>query len=90
MASRAVFAAVVRKRRSLTTPTSPLRTGCTDETVELQDIFVLERTGIGPRGNVTGRFAATGAIPRCMDRLKAYGVRLPESIFREEHKIKEA
>ena len=38
--------------------------GCTDETVELQDIFVLERTGIGPRGNVTGRFAATGAIPQ--------------------------
>ena len=36
----------------------------------MQDIFVLERTGIGPRGNVTGRFTATGVRPHVLERLK--------------------
>jgi hypothetical protein len=38
---------------------------------------------------VLGRFRATGVKPLCYDRLKAYGIHLPQSIFHEEHEIKE-
>src|SRR5882724_6845548 len=46
-------------------------TGVADEHVEMQDIFRLERTGIGRGGRVLGRFAATGAKPMVLDRLKS-------------------
>ena len=63
--------------------------GVEDEQVEMQDIFVFERTGISPRGKVLGRFRATGARPLCLERLKAYGIHLSNSIFSEAHEVKE-
>jgi pilus assembly protein CpaF len=63
--------------------------GVEGEHVEMQDIFLLERTGLGSRGQVLGRFAATGARPHCLERLKVYGIHLPGSIFTEEHQLKE-
>ena len=62
--------------------------GVKDEQVELQDLFLFERTGITPSGKVLGKFQATGLHPICMDRLKACGIHLSESIFREVHEIK--
>jgi pilus assembly protein CpaF len=56
--------------------------------LEMKDIFVLDRSGLGQRGEVLGRFRATGAVPDCMDRLKAYGIHLPASIFSEEHELR--
>ena len=55
----------------------------------MQDIFEFERTGISPRGKVVGSFHGCGNQPICLDRLKAYGVHLPVSIFDEEHEVKE-
>jgi pilus assembly protein CpaF len=63
--------------------------GVEDDQVEMQDLFEFERSGISPRGKVLGRFRATGARPMCMDRLKAYGIHLSNSIFQEEHEVKE-
>ena len=63
-------------------------TGCEGEHVEMQDIFVLERTGIGERGKVLGRFAATGAMPQVLERMKTYGVRLSPAIFSEQQELK--
>ncbi|MDP2997551.1 MAG: CpaF family protein [Bryobacterales bacterium] len=63
--------------------------GVQDDQVEMQDIFEFERTGISARGRVTGRFHATGAKPVSMDRLKAYGIHLSQSIFQETHELKE-
>ncbi len=62
--------------------------GVKDEQVELQDLFLFDRTGIAPSGKVLGKFQATGLHPICMDRLKACGIHLSESIFREVHEIK--
>ncbi len=62
--------------------------GVENEQVDMQDIFTLERTGIGPRGNITGRFKATGVRPRVLERLKSYGVHLPNSIFTEAQELK--
>jgi pilus assembly protein CpaF len=57
--------------------------------LEMQDIFLLERTGLGAHGEVLGRFAATGTRPLCLNRLRAYGVHLPASVFEEEQALKE-
>jgi pilus assembly protein CpaF len=60
-----------------------------EDQVYMDDIFVLERTGVSQRGRVQGRFRATGHKPRCMVRLKAYGIHLSSSIFQEEAALKE-
>lgn len=60
-----------------------------DDQVLLDDIFTLERTGVNQRGRITGKFRATGHKPRCMTRLKAYGIHLSPSIFQEEMTLKE-
>jgi pilus assembly protein CpaF len=59
------------------------------ETVLLDDIFLLERSGVNQRGRITGKFRATGHKPRCMTRLKSYGIHLSPSIFQEEMALKE-
>jgi pilus assembly protein CpaF len=63
--------------------------GVVDDQVDMQDLFGFERTGISPRGKVLGSFRATGARPMCLDRLKAYGIHLSNSIFQETHEVKE-
>ncbi|MBL8218068.1 MAG: CpaF family protein [Bryobacterales bacterium] len=60
-----------------------------DDQVILDDIFSLERTGVNQRGRITGRFKATGFKPRCLSRLKAYGIHLSPSIFQEEQVLKD-
>jgi pilus assembly protein CpaF len=49
--------------------------------VSLQDIFVFRQTGIDPDGRVLGELKATGIRPKFADRLKAFGMDLPEDIF---------
>ncbi len=60
-----------------------------DEHVNMEDIFVFERTGMSARGKAVGKFRATGYRPRCMERLKAYGVHLSQAIFSEEMEVKD-
>jgi pilus assembly protein CpaF len=64
-------------------------TGVENDQVAMQDIFNFERTGISPRGKVLGRFVASGNTPLCLDRLRGFGIRLPESIFHEVYEVKE-
>jgi pilus assembly protein CpaF len=63
--------------------------GVENDQVEMQDIFVFERTGISPRGRVLGKFQGCGARPICLDRLKAYGIHISASIFDEMHEVRE-
>jgi pilus assembly protein CpaF len=63
--------------------------GVEDGQLELQDIFTLERVGIGAHGRVRGKFSATGVRPRVLERLASYGIQLPSSIFLEEQVLKE-
>jgi pilus assembly protein CpaF len=63
--------------------------GVVNDQVEMQDLFTFERAGIGPRGKVLGRFRAAGARPLCLDRLKSHGIHLSQSIFHEEHEVKD-
>ncbi len=55
--------------------------GMEGDVITMQDIFVYEREGIGSQGQVIGQFRATGIRPRFTERLKAYGIELPMSLF---------
>jgi pilus assembly protein CpaF len=55
--------------------------GMEGDVITMQDIFVYEREGIDAQGQVIGQFRATGIRPRFTERLKAYGIELPMSLF---------
>lgn len=55
--------------------------GMEGETIMLQDVFMLEKTGIDSTGRVTGFFKPTGIRPRCAERMKACGIDLPRVMF---------
>ena len=56
-------------------------TGMEGEVVTMQEIFAYRQTGVDASGNVTGHFQATGIRPKFADRLRNYGVDLPDSMF---------
>ena len=58
-------------------------TGMEGEVVTLQDIFVFEKRGLTPEGQVIGRFAATGIRPKFYEKLLAAGIRLRPDLFDE-------
>jgi pilus assembly protein CpaF len=55
-------------------------TGMEDETIQMQDVFVFDRTGIDDSGKVRGVFKAA-ARPRFAERLALAGCRLNPAIF---------
>jgi pilus assembly protein CpaF len=57
--------------------------GVKDDRVDVQDIYVFERTGVSDAGKVMGRFKATGVQPKIMERLRISGIKLPSDIFDE-------
>jgi pilus assembly protein CpaF len=57
--------------------------GVEDGHITLEDIFVFEQEGVTPEGKVVGHFKATGLVPKCLKRLKAYGVMISPDIFKQ-------
>jgi len=51
-------------------------TGTSGDMISLQDIYLFEKLGLGPSGNVKGRFYSTGIVPKFGERLKAAGIPL--------------
>ncbi len=51
-------------------------TGTSGDVISLQDIYLFEKLGLGPSGNVKGRFHSTGIVPKFGERLKAAGIPL--------------
>ena len=51
------------------------------DVITMQEIFVFDRQGMTPEGDVIGRFRPTGIRPKAADRLQAYGVKLGEMLF---------
>lgn len=56
-------------------------TGMEGEVVNMQEIFTFRRTGVDSGGNVRGYFCATGVRPQFGDRLAAFGVNLPDTVY---------
>ncbi|SDD14611.1 pilus assembly protein CpaF [Variovorax sp. CF079] len=56
-------------------------TGMEGEIITMQEIFAFKQTGVGPDGQVQGYFHATGVRPKFAERLRAFGVVLPDAMF---------
>jgi len=56
-------------------------TGAFGDVVSMQDIFLFEKKGLGPNGEVKGRFFATGVVPKFAEKLQAAGMPLPAGLL---------
>jgi pilus assembly protein CpaF len=56
-------------------------TGMEGDIVTMQEIFSFQQTGVGERGEVLGHFKASGVRPRFIDRVRSFGIKLPEQMF---------
>ncbi len=56
-------------------------TGMEGDVVTMQELFAYRQTGIDANGKVIGHFQATGIRPKFTDKLRNYGVNLPDSLF---------
>ena len=64
-------------------------TGVEGDHIELAELFTFERHGVSARGKSVGRFKGQGHRSIHMDRLRAYGIKLPDSIFSDEYEVKD-
>ena len=56
-------------------------TGMEGDTVAMHEIFHFEQTGVDAQGKVQGHYYATGVRPRFAERLRMFGVPVPDSAF---------
>jgi pilus assembly protein CpaF len=61
-------------------------TGMEGDVITMQEIFSFRQTGLAADGTVEGYFQATGVRPKFADRLRAFGVSLPEAMFSPERR----
>lgn len=58
--------------------------GLQGEVITLQDIFVFKQEGMTKQGKITGKFMATGFIPKFIETLEKKGYKVPRGLFRNE------
>ncbi|MBY4866406.1 CpaF family protein [Burkholderia sp. Bp9017] len=56
-------------------------TGMEGDVINMQEIFTFKRTGVDRDGTVRGHFCATGVRPKFVERLQAFGINLPDSLY---------
>ncbi len=56
-------------------------TGMEGDIITMQEIFAFKQTGVGEQGEVLGYFHATGVRPKFAERLRSFGVTLPDAMF---------
>ncbi len=52
--------------------------------INLQDVFLFRQTGTDGKGNILGKFVATGYIPSFLEEIKLRNIPIPEDIFKSE------
>ncbi|MGE8207119.1 CpaF family protein [Heyndrickxia sp. NPDC080065] len=52
-----------------------------DGEITISEIFKFQRTGLKANGQIDGHFTATGIQPRCLERIKMFGISLPKQLF---------
>ncbi|MBY6038567.1 CpaF family protein [Fictibacillus nanhaiensis] len=50
--------------------------------VQIQEIFKYKKTGMGSSGEVKGYFTPTGIVPKCLERLKIFGLDIDKEMFK--------
>ena len=61
-------------------------TGMEGDVITMQEIFTFRQTGIAEDGAVQGYFQASGVRPKFADRLRSFGVSLPDAMFNPERR----
>jgi pilus assembly protein CpaF len=56
-------------------------TGMEGDVITMQEIYAFRQTGIGADGAVEGYFHATGVRPKFTDRLRTFGIVMPDAMF---------
>lgn len=56
-------------------------TGMEGEVITMQEIFAFRQTGVGADGAVEGYFQATGVRPKFSERLRSFGIAMPDAMF---------
>jgi len=56
-------------------------TGMEGDIITMQELYTFKQTGVANDGTVQGHFAATGLRPKFGERLKSFGIALPDSLF---------
>jgi pilus assembly protein CpaF len=56
-------------------------TGMEGEIITMQELFGFRQTGLTSEGQVRGYFEATGVRPKFSERLRAFGLALPDAMF---------
>jgi pilus assembly protein CpaF len=56
-------------------------TGMEGDVITMQEIFAFRQTGVGADGAVEGYFQASGVRPKFSERLRAFGIALPDAMF---------
>ncbi len=56
-------------------------TGMEGDTITMQEIFAFRQTGVAADGAVEGYFQASGVRPKFSERLRAFGISLPDAMF---------
>jgi pilus assembly protein CpaF len=55
--------------------------GMEGNVIQLQELFRYEQEGVERSGRVRGRFVCTGVRPSFMNKIRAAGIAIPDSIF---------
>jgi pilus assembly protein CpaF len=55
--------------------------------ITTQEIFAFRQTGLAEDGSVQGYFHATGVRPKFAERLRAFGINLPDAVFNPERRF---
>jgi pilus assembly protein CpaF len=55
--------------------------GMEGDIINMQEIFTFQRTGVDKDGTVHGHFRATGVYPKFAERLRVFGVGLPDETY---------
>jgi pilus assembly protein CpaF len=58
--------------------------GMEANTIVMSEIFNFSRSGVDGKGNVIGKFSATGIVPEFYDRIRKRGIELPISEFSKD------
>jgi pilus assembly protein CpaF len=56
-------------------------TGMEGEIITMQEIFSFKQTGTDTNGEVQGYFSASGVRPRFGERLRTFGLSIPDKMF---------
>ncbi|RHW39916.1 CpaF family protein [Lysinibacillus yapensis] len=58
-----------------------------DGTADIVEIFTFKRVGMSEEGEVLGYFTPTGQMPKCLERIRMFGIDISESLFRPQQEV---